>query len=350
MPYSIAELAARVEGIIEGANNATINGVAALLEARPGDLSFLANPKYAAQVATTRASAVLVGKDWQGEHQAALIRVDNPDRAFALLAPLFAPATLEYAPGIHSTAIIGKDVTLGENAHIGPYAVIGDGCTVGAGSIVDSHVVLAAGCMLGEDCHLYPHVSVREHTRIGNRVVIHNGTVIGSDGYGYTITIDADGRPKAEKIPQLGVVEIADDVEIGANVTIDRARFGATRIGRGAKIDNLVQIAHNVQIGESTGVVAQVGISGSTRIGSGVMLWGQAGIAGHLEIGDGAQVLARSGVNKNIPAGATVIGAPAVERREAVKVFGIVRTVERLTARVKELEAKLDALRKTAET
>lgn len=342
---TVNDLAARVGGTVQGDGTLRITGVAALRDAVAGDLSFLANPKYAPQVAATRASAVLVAATWTGEHSAVLIRVPSPDRAFAQLVPLFAPPPVAHAPGLHPTAIVGEGVVLGDGVSIGPYAVIGKGSRVGAHCVLEAHVVLGEQCVLGEGCHLYPHVSVRERVRMGTRVAIHNGSVVGSDGYGYTVTLGADGRPVVEKVPQLGNVEIGDDVEIGANVTIDRARFGATRIGNGVKIDNLVQIAHNVQIGDSSGVIAQVGISGSTHVGRGVILWGQAGIAGHLDIGDGAQVLAQAGVSKDVPAGAMVVGSPAADRREAVKVFALPRTVDRLKARLEALEAEIAAIR-----
>jgi UDP-3-O-[3-hydroxymyristoyl] glucosamine N-acyltransferase len=342
---TVAELAAHVGGTVEGNAGDLITGVAALRDAVGGDLSFLANPKYAPLVAATRATAVLVAGEWTGEHTATLIRVPNPDRAFAQLVPLFAPPPVIHPPGVHATAVVGEGAILGHGVSVGPYVVVGCGCRIGARCVLEAHVVLGEGCVLGDDCHLYPHVSVRERIRMGQRVTIHNGSVIGSDGYGYSVTTGADGRPVVEKVPQLGTVEVGDDVEIGANVTIDRARFGATRIGNGVKIDNLVQIAHNVQIGESSGIIAQVGISGSTRVGRGAILWGQAGIAGHLDIGDGAQVFAQAGVSKDVPAGAMVVGSPAADRREAVKTFALPRTVDRLKARLEALEAEVAALR-----
>ena len=341
---TVGELAAMLGGTVEGDASAAIRGVAALRDALPGDLSFLSNPRYAPQVAASRATAILVRADWQGDHAATLIRVENPDKAFAEVVPLFILPPPEFAPGIHPTAIVGEGTELGEGVHIGPYAVIGRGCRIGARCVIEAHVVLGDKVTLGEGTHLRPHVSVREGVRMGRGVSIHNGTVVGSDGFGYTISLDANGAPVIEKVPQLGIVEIGDDVEIGANVTIDRARFGATKIGDHVKIDNLVQIAHNVQIGASSGVVAQVGISGSTHIGSGVMLWGQAGLAGHLDIGDGATIHAQAGVSKNVPAGMAVVGSPAMERREAAKTLLAGRAIERLQKRVEQLEARLRAL------
>ena len=340
-PATVGALAALVGGTVEGDASAPLRGVAALRDALPGDLSFLANPRYESQVADTRATAVLVRSDWNGPHTAALVRVDDPDKAFSRVAPLFLLPPPVFEPGIHPTAILGEGCVLGKDVHIGPYAVLGRRCRIGDGCVIEAHVVLADDVVLGEGCHLRPHVSVREGVRMGRGVSIHNGSVIGSDGFGYTITADAAGAPVIEKIPQLGVVEIGDDVEIGANVTIDRARFGATKIGDHVKIDNLVQIGHNVQIGACSGVVAQVGIAGSTHIGSGVMLWGQAGLAGHLDIGDGAVVHAQAGVSKNVPAGMAVVGSPAMERREAAKTMLAGRAIDRLQKRVEALESAL---------
>ncbi len=334
-----AQLAQRVQGSVEGPGDVEIRAVAGLHEAGAGDLAFLGNLRYAPWVARTRAGAVLVGRTWQGDRgTASLIRVERPEQAFATLATLFAPPPTRHPAGIHPTAIVGEGAVLGDGVAVGPYAVIGPECRIGARSVIEAHVVLGEHCELGEDCHLHPHVSVRERVAMGHRVVVHNGSVLGSDGYGYTIRTGADGKPSAEKIPQVGRVVIGDDVEIGANVTIDRARFGATRIGNRVKIDNLVQIAHNVVIGDDSGIIAQVGISGSTRIGSGVVVWGQAGLAGHLDIGDGAQVLAQAGVSRDVAPGAIVVGAPAADRREAVKTFALPRTVERLRQRIEALE------------
>ncbi len=340
-----AELAMQVGATVDGDPQLAIRGIAGLRDAVAGDLSFLGNAKYAPQMASTLASAVLVPEDWPGTSPATLLRVKCPERAFARLAPLFAPPPVVFAPGVHPTAILGDDVSIGSSASIGPYVVVGRGCRIGDGCVLEAHVVLGEDCVLGDGCHLYPHVSVRERVVMGRRVAVHNGSVIGSDGYGYSVSTGSDGRPLIEKVPQFGTVELGDDVEIGANVTIDRARFGVTRLGAGVKVDNLVQIAHNVQIGECSGIIAQVGISGSTRVGRGAILWGQAGIAGHLEIGDGAQVLAQAGVSKDVPAGTMVVGSPAADRREAVRTFALPRTVDKLKIRLDALEAEVARLR-----
>ncbi len=331
----LGELVERLGAVLEG-NGAgqVVTGVGSLAEARPGEISFLSNSRYNHQLAETRALAVLVRKDWSGRHDTALIRVDDPDRAFADAVMLLAPPPRSYEPGVHPSAVIHSAAKLGEGVHIGPHCVVESGAMIGARSI------LVAGCHIGElavlgvDCFLQAHASVREHCRLGARVRLHNGAVVGSDGFGYTHTADGTWQ----KIEQVGTVEIDDDVEIGANTTIDRARFGKTRIARGVKIDNLVQIAHNVQVGENTVMAAQVGISGSTRIGRGVKIGGQAGLAGHLDVGDGAIIGAQAGVTKSVAAGLFVSGYPAMEHRRAARLQAHLANVPALRDRVRALE------------
>lgn len=343
------ELAKLVGGMIpEACADVEITGVAALRDALGGDVSFLANMKYANQVASTKASAVLVPEDFSSDAATAiLVRVKSPDKAFAEVVPLFTPPPVVHAPQVHATALIGENVKLGEGVYIGPYAVIGEQVVLGARVVVESHVVIGDGCVIGDDAHLYPLSSIRERCRIGKRVILHNGVVIGSDGYGYSTAVQPDGSVKIEKIPQLGIVELCDDVEVGANTTIDRARFGITKIGRMTKIDNQVQIGHNVQIGDYCGVVAHVGIAGSTHLGNGVMLWGQVGLAGHLNLADGVEVLAQSGVANDLEKG-VYLGSPAVGRREAVKLMHLPKTVENLQNEVAELKKRLAELEKKA--
>lgn len=341
----LKELVNRVNGrVSEGSGEIKITGVAALRDALPGDISFLSNKKYVKQLATTRASAVLVPEDFEIDDVAAvLVRVKSPDHAFSKLVPFFAPPPIVREPGIHVTAVVAEDVELGQDVHIGPYAVVGTGTVLGDRVVVEAHVVIGEQCLIGDDAHLYPHCSVRENCRLGQRVIIYNGAVIGSDGYGYTTEVQADGSVKVEKIKQMGIVELGDDVEVGANTTIDRARFGVTKVGRMTKIDNLVQIGHNVQIGEYCGIVSQVGIAGSTHLGNGVMLWGQVGLAGHITLEDGVEVLARAGVPNSLKKG-IYLGTPAMTRREALRAFHMPKAVENLKQEVAELKAKLSAL------
>jgi UDP-3-O-[3-hydroxymyristoyl] glucosamine N-acyltransferase len=344
MSWTVASLAEKIGGTVEGDGAVEIRALASLGEARAGDISFLANPRYEHQVATTAATAVVVARGWHGAHQsAALIHVDNPDKACTELGVLLCPAAVVRAPGVHPTALVAPTARLGQDVHVGAYTVIEDGAVIGDRSVIEAQCHVGRGVVLGVQVHLYPQVCIREDCRIGDRFIAHCGVVVGSDGYGYNVEMRG-GRPAVIKIPQLGIVEIGHDVEIGANTTIDRARFGRTRIGNHVKIDNLVQIAHNVQIGDCTGVVAQVGIAGSTRIGSGVMLWAQAGIAGHLQVGDRAQVGPQAGISKDVPPGEFVMGSPAMPKREFVAGLAAPRGVEKLKHRVAELEARLATL------
>ncbi|MFZ4396576.1 MAG: UDP-3-O-(3-hydroxymyristoyl)glucosamine N-acyltransferase [Kiritimatiellia bacterium] len=346
MNWTVTSLAARVNGTVEGAGDAEVCALSALAEACAGDVSFLANPRYEHLMAQTAATAVVVSRAWNGARSCqALIRVDNPDKAFADLTALFAPQPVVRMPGVHATALIASSAKLGRDVHVGAYTVIEDGACIGDRSVIETQCFVGRNVMLGADSHLYPQVSLREECRIGERFIAHCGAVVGSDGYGYNVEF-RDGRPVVVKIPQVGIVEIGNDVEIGANTAVDRARFGRTRIGNHVKIDNLVQIAHNVQIGDCTGICGQVGIAGSAQIGSGVMIWSQAGIAGHLTVGDRAQIGPQSGISKDVVPGEFMLGSPAVPKKEFVVGMATPRAVAKLKTRVAELEARLAALEK----
>ncbi|MDF7808852.1 UDP-3-O-(3-hydroxymyristoyl)glucosamine N-acyltransferase [Pontiellaceae bacterium B12219] len=334
----LSELVGHIGGELEGRGDLEISGVAGLKEAGPGEISFLANPKYAAQVAKTGASAVIVPADWDRPVKCALIRSDNSDQAFAAAAELFYEPVPKPAAGIHPSAFVAESAKLGEGVFIGPNVVIEEGVTVGSNTTIQANCVIGYKSVIGNDCLLYPLVSLREFSEIGNRVIIHNGTVIGSDGFGYAVQVDGSRT----KIPQIGKVVIEDDVEIGANVAIDRARFGKTRVGKGTKIDNLVQIAHNVVIGEHSVMCGQAGVSGSTTIGSRVIMAGQAGLAGHLEIGDGAIVGAQAGVMKDVRAKDFVLGSPAMSHLMTKKLIANMITLPKLKEKVKRLEERLN--------
>jgi UDP-3-O-[3-hydroxymyristoyl] glucosamine N-acyltransferase len=339
-----AEIAVKIEGLLEGDGSVVIKGLSGLHDAVSGDITFLFNPRYASAVAETHASAVIVNNDWKGECRCAVIRVKNADRAFSKVASFFAPPQPDIQTGVHPTAVVAADVKLGDHVSIGPHCVLEAGVGVGDRTVFVAGCYVGHGARIGKDCKFHPLASLREGVIVGDRVIIHNGAVIGSDGFGYV----NDGG-KWTKIPQIGTVVIGDDVEIGANATIDRARFGATTIGNGVKIDNLVQIAHNVKVGDNTAMASQVGISGSTTIGKNVMLGGQAGLAGHLTVGDNAVVGAQGGVTKDVPPATFVSGYPAMPHDKAKKIHAHIMLLPALRERVKELEKRLAELEKDRE-
>lgn len=334
------EIAQKIGGTVDGDGNIEIRGVAGISEAVAGEISFIANPRYATEAATTQAAAVVVPEDWNSACSAALIRAKNPDEAFAKAAMLFYAPPPRPAAGIHPSAVVAADVEIGANVSIGALCVVESGAKIGAGTVILPQCYIGRKAVLGENCWLYPQVSLREEVRIGNRSIVHNGTVIGSDGFGYSV----DGQGVRTKIEQIGTVEIGEDVEIGANVTIDRARFGKTRIGNGVKIDNLVQIAHNVVIGDHSVLVAQVAIAGSTKIGDKVIIAGQAGIAGHLHVGSGAVIGAKAAVTKDVEPGAYMIGVPALPAAKFKKTQAGVMLLPKFKERVAELEVRIRKL------
>jgi len=335
MTFTLKEVATMSGGELIGDPTLQITGAASLGEATPGEISFFANRKYIGLLRKTCASAIFVPPDFAEPINAAQVRVSNPTKAFEQVLLKFAPSTVTFAPGIHSTAIVDPSVQLGERVSIQPLAVIEAGTRIGDDTIVGAGSYIGHETVIGSACHIYPQVTIRERSKIGSRVIVHSGAVIGADGFGFEMV---DGRQ--EKIQQLGIVQIDDEVEIGANTTIDRARFGRTWIQEGAKIDNLVQIAHNVVIGKNTVIAAQTGIAGSVQIGQRVLIGGQAGIIGHIEIGDNTAIGAQSGISKNI-SGGTWWASPAVPLAEAKRQIAWVRRVGRLFERVKEIEKKL---------
>jgi len=338
MRKTLKEIAVFLDGEVVGDGSTVITGVAGIKEAAEGDITFLANPKYSPLIDTTRASAIITSRDVVRVPKP-IIRTENPSLAFAKIISLAAPNEPKHPKGVHPSALIGKNVSLGKGVAIGPYAVIEDDVAIGDKSIIYSGCFIGHHTKIGNDTLVYPNVSIRERVNIGSRVIIHSGTVIGSDGFGF-VTING----MHHKIPQIGTVEIGDEVEIGANVTIDRARFDKTVIGRGTKIDNLVQIAHNVVIGENSIIVAQAGISGSTIIGNNVTLAGQAGIVGHITIGDGAVVAAQGGVTKSVPPNTIVSGYPARQHDKARRINACVQNLPKLYKQVTELKKKIEKI------
>jgi UDP-3-O-[3-hydroxymyristoyl] glucosamine N-acyltransferase len=335
MSFTLQEVAAMSGGEVVGDPKLKITGVASLAEATNGEISFFANRKYIGLLRKTRASAVFVPTDFAEPLAAAQVRVSNPTKAFEQVVLKFAPRPITFTPDVHPSAIVGLNVRLGERVSIQPHAIIEDGSEIGDDTIIGAGSYVGHETTIGSACLIYPLVTIRERSRIGSRVIIHSGAVIGADGFGFEMV---DGRQ--QKIQQLGIVQIDDDVEIGANTTVDRARFGRTWIQQGVKIDNLVQIAHNVVIGKNSVIVAQTGISGSTRVGERVTMAGQVGIVGHVEIADGTIIAAQSGISKSLPGGVW-FGYPAVPFAEAKQQIAWIHRLGKLFARVKKLEKKL---------
>ncbi len=331
------ELAERLGCRLEGDGAMEIAGVHGLDEAGPHDLTFVAQERHLPRLGDSAAGAVILAEGWPRVARPAL-RTANPYLAFARALSVFHPLP-PAMPGIHPSAVVAVDARVARGASVGPLTVLGPGVEVGDTTILEAHVTVGAGVRIGEGCRIFPQVILREGVVLGNRVTVHSGTVVGADGFGYA----RDGH-RYVKIPQVGRVVIEDDVEIGANVTIDRATLGETRIGRGTKIDNLVQVGHNVRIGEDTVIVAQVGISGSSRIGSRVTLAGQVGVVDHVEIGDDAIVGAQAGVTKDIPAGSVVLGSPAVPHAEFKRQVAATARLAEMRRVLHTLEERLMAL------
>ena len=335
MTFTLYELAQACGGKLIGDPNAEVTGVASLSEAGPNDITFFADPRYVVQLRKTRAAAVFVPLDFAGSIQPAQIYVANPSRAFEQVVLKLAPKPLVFAPGIHSTAVVDPSAKLGNGVSIQAHAVIEVGTRIGDNSVIGVGSYIGHESVIGESCLIYPNVTIRERTKIGARVIVHSGAVIGADGFGFETV---DGR--YQKLPQIGIVQIDDDVEIGANTTIDRARFGRTWIQAGVKIDNLVQIAHNVIIGKNSIIAAQTGISGSTRVGENVKMAGQVGVIGHLTIEDDTVIAAQSGISRDLPGGAW-FGSPAVPLQEAKRQIALIHRLQKLVDRIKAIEKKL---------
>lgn len=340
MKKTLGEIAQILGGEIAGDPNIVITGVCGIKEAAEGDITFVANSRYLSLMNQTRASAIITSREVESAPKP-IIRTDNPSLAFAKMVALLAPNEVHHPQGIHPTAVMGKNIKLGKDVAVHAYVVIEDNVSIGDNTIIYPNVYIGHYAKIGVECLIYSHVSIRERVTIGNRVVVHSGTIVGSDGFGF-----ATVKGVHHKIPQIGTVIIEDDVEIGANVTIDRARFGRTLISKGTKIDNLVQIAHNVEIGENSIIVAQTGISGSTVIGKGVTLAGQSGVVGHISIGDNAVVAARAGVTKSVGPNTCVSGYPAKPHHLAKRINACIQRLPRLFESWMEIKEKVDILSK----
>ena len=334
MPFTTAEIAEQLQGEIRGDGSVILKSFAPADRAKPGDLTFAENPDYFSRAEQSAAAAIIVDGDYSSDRKV-IIRVPNARVAFAKALALFFPEPA-FAPGIHPTAVVAASAKIDPTAHVGPTCVIGENASIGARSVLQGSDHIGANCQIGQDTNLFPNVTLYPRSEIGNRVRIHSGTVIGSDGFGY---VQDSGIHR--KVPQIGNVIIRDNVEIGANVTVDRGALGPTIIGKGSKIDNLVQIAHNVVIGEHCLVISQVGIAGSTKIGNYVILAGQVGLAGHLNIGNQVSVAAQSGVMTNIPDGEKWLGSPARPDRQTKRQMIAVQHLPDLLRRVSELERRL---------
>lgn len=343
MEFTAKQIADFIGGIVEGDANATVNTFAKIEEGTKGAISFLSNPKYTHYIYDTQSSIVLINKDLVLEHpvNATLIRVDNAYESVAKLLQLY-DATRPKKQGIDSLAFISPSAKIGENVYIGAFAYIGDNAVVGDGSSIYPHSTIGDNVKLGKGCKIYPNVSIYEGCRLDNNVTIHSGSVIGADGFGF-----APNTEGYDKIPQIGIVTIEDNVEIGANTCIDRSTMGTTTIKKGVKLDNLVQIGHNVEVGENTVMSAQTGIAGSTKIGSWCMFGGQVGIAGHITIGDKTFLGAQSGVPGSIKGNETLIGTPPMEPKAYFKSQAIFRRLPEMYKQISELQKQIKELQET---
>jgi UDP-3-O-[3-hydroxymyristoyl] glucosamine N-acyltransferase len=341
MTITLEKIRDVVGGDLIGDGQIQIKGVAKIEEANKGDITFLANRKYIKFLNQTQASAILVPKDIKDIGDRPHIKTENPYLAFLKVVSIFHPLKPLIEKGVHPTAVIEEDTELGEDVRIGAYVVIGKKCHIGNCTVLMPGVVIGENVSIGHDCILHANVCLRENVVLGSRVIIHNGSVIGSDGFGF-----APKEGVYHKIPQVGTVIIEDDVEIGANVTIDRATLGETRIHRGTKLDNLIQIGHNCTVGENTVIAAQTGISGSTHLGKNVRVGGQAGFQGHIHVGNGATVGGQAGVTRSVPEGVMVSGYPARPHHDSLRIEAAMHHLPQLLKEFKALKKKMAELEK----
>lgn len=336
MQFTAAQLAPLIEATIEGNPKVVVQSFGKIEEAKAGQLSFLANPKYEEYLYSTAASVIILSHQFvlRQPVSATLLRVKDAYSAFATLLEMYQQLQQASLNGIQQPSYLSASASLGDNVYVGAFAYVGDHVRIGKNSKIHPHCFIGNNVQIGDNTVLHSGVKIYHQCQIGNNVIIHAGTVVGSDGFGFAP--QANGQ--LQKVPQIGNVIIEDDVEIGANTTIDRATIGSTLIRKGAKLDNLIQIAHNVEVGSSTVIAAQAGISGSTKIGKGVMIGGQAGIVGHIQLEEGAKVNAQSGVTKSIPKGKAVTGTPAYDYSQALRSQALSRQLPELERRIKELE------------
>mgnify|MGYP004615529611 FL=1 len=343
MEFSAKQIAQFVQGVIEGDENATVNTFAKIEDGKPGAISFLSNSKYTHYIYDTESSIVLVDKSVELEKptKATLIRVDNAYECVAKLLQLY-ESMKPKKTGIDSLAFVSPSAKIGENVYIGAFAYIGDNVVIGDGCQIYPNVVICENAKVGNDCLFYPNVTIYHDCHVGNRVTLHAGSVVGSDGFGF-----APSENGYDKIPQIGIVTIEDDVEIGANTCIDRSTMGSTYVRKGVKLDNLVQIAHNTDIGANTVMSAQVGVAGSTKVGQWCMFGGQVGIAGHITIGNKVFLGAQSGVPSSLKDDQTLIGTPPMEKLPYFKSQAIFQRLPDLYKQIQKLQKEVDELKKT---
>ncbi len=339
--FSLGEIAARMQGRVKGDPEILIKGVAGLDEAEEGDITFVANPRYYSRVGTTRASAVIVAEsNGAATAERNFLLVANPYLCFLRTVELFFPQHRKFTPGIHPTAVIDPTAEVGERVYLGPLVVVAAGSRIGHDCILQARSYVGERAVIGDESRLMPGATVLDDVRIGRRCLLQSGCVLGGDGFGFV----CDPRGVQNKVPQVGGLVLGDDVEIGANTTIDRGTLALTRIGNGVKFDNLVHVAHNVEIGDNTLVIAQVGISGSTKVGRSVIIAGQAGVGGHLRIGDRVKVGAQSGVTKSIPEGSEVSGYPARPHSEALRQQASLSRIPKVIEQMKDLLRRIEAV------
>ncbi|MFC1576366.1 UDP-3-O-(3-hydroxymyristoyl)glucosamine N-acyltransferase [Candidatus Omnitrophota bacterium] len=332
---TLKKLAEELGGELVGRGEASIKNICDIEEAGTGDLAFIMKKRSEPMLEKTKASCVVVPPQVQ-KAAIPIIKCKNPNLAFKKAAEIIFGTNIPHPDGIHKTAFVGEGAALGKNVSLGAYVVIEKGARIGDGTVIYSHSFVGASSVIDEDSIIYPNVTIRENIKIGKRVIIHSGCVIGADGYGYERTLAGH-----EKIPHIGDVIIEDDVELGALVTVDRAKMAHTRIGKGTKIDNLVQIAHNVTIGQNCLMAAQCGISGSVKVGNNVVMGGQVGIADHLEIGDNCMLAAQAAIMKSVPPNSIMWGKPARPLKQAKAVYAMFDKLPEMYARLKALEEKL---------
>lgn len=343
MEFSAKQIAQFVQGVIEGDENATVNTFAKIEDGKPGAISFLSNPKYTHYIYDTESSIVLVDKSVELEKptKATLVRVDNAYECVAKLLQLY-ESMKPKKKGIDSLAFVSPSAKIGENVYIGAFAYVGDNVVIGDGCQIYPNVVICENAKVGNDCLFYPNVTIYHDCHVGNRVTLHAGSVVGSDGFGF-----APSENGYDKIPQIGIVTIEDDVEIGANTCIDRSTMGSTYVRKGVKLDNLVQIAHNTDIGANTVMSAQVGVAGSTKVGQWCMFGGQVGIAGHITIGNKVFLGAQSGVPSSLKDDQTLIGTPPMEKLPYFKSQAIFQRLPDLYKQIQKLQKEVDELKKS---